>query len=461
MDSASFSLVLAALGLACLWLARNEINAAWRQGSRLQAISAQVLVTGGMLGAATFVADRRLVQIATTGLLVYLLALIGLSHSGSRRAIGGGGQHTIAFRGVSAALLMATWAWLYAVNIWSAPIENEATTRVVSGVTLLLFLIVQGHRPINALQFYSASLLTICAIAIALPFFPDWFAACDQFKCNAIESILRGPFASGNLLGVAAAMCGALLMASTPFSGRMVFVLIFLALVLYGVYSRTSQIAVVVTFVLLLVELAFLAGRKPRPVGLGANLMGLLVAAVPMAIGLFLIFTSKPDDFSDRGNIWARGREAVSENVMTGRGIDSWKALEESGLFGQWFRGLFTHSQYLLIYFSGGVIGLALFFASLFSVAHASIRRYQSLVRGAAVPLTFGICGIFEAVWNPLTIDESTWVFFALTAGVIAGVDERDRPAAPRSPERRRPTRPRDRLAPRELPSAPLAGTSG
>lgn len=433
MNRTTFGLLLAALGLASIWAARNDIAEAWRSGTRLQAMSAQVIITGGMLGAATFVPERRLAQIATTGLFLYLLALIGLMGNGSRRPARRSQRLSFSAQGAQIPILMATWAWLYAVNIWFAPVESEATTRVVSGVTLLLFLIVQGHRPITALQFYSASIITICAVAVALPFFPSWFAECDHFKCNAVDAILRGPFVSGNLLGVGAAICAALLMASTPLSARMLVVLMFLSCVLYGVYSRTAQIAVIVTFTLLMCERFIHAGNgRPRPVGRGANVMAVLVAAVPMTIGLLFVFTSNPYDFSSRGDVWARGRESVSKYAITGRGIDSWSTLQDTGQFGRWFRTLFTHSEYLLIYFSGGVIALVLFFASLYSITHASILRYQSLARGAAVPIAFCICGIFEAVWNPLTVDESTWVFLALTASAVASSEIRNHSAPKR-----------------------------
>jgi hypothetical protein len=434
MTTTTYGLLLAVLGLASIWAARIEIAEAWRPGTRLQAMAAQVIITGGTLAAADFVPQRRLIQIFTAGLFLYLLVLIGIVGDGSRRPVRRTRRLSFSAQGAQIPILMATWAWLYAVNIWFAPPTSDAPARVASGVTLLLFLSVQGHRPMSAVQFYCASLITISALAVALPLFPSWFGECDHFKCNALNAILHGPFVSGNILGVWTATCAALLLASTRLSARMVVVLVFLSFVVYAVYSRTAQIAVVITALFVVGERFIRASkREPLPFGQRAAVMALLVSAVPLAIGLYFVFGSNPSDFSSRGDTWARGREAVSKYVLTGRGIDSWHELQDSGLFGRWFRTLFTHSEPLLIYFSGGVIALVLFFASMYSVTYASILRYQSLARGAAVPLAFGILGLFEAVWNPLTVDESTWVFLAIITGTAVSSEFRNHPA-PRRP---------------------------
>jgi hypothetical protein len=409
---------LAALALASLVASRRSISQAWRPGARLQAAAAQIIVTGGMLGAATFVDSQVVVQITTTTAFVALLVFAELSGSRSHRYRPISGLAPLTFSKLPVFLILFMWFWLYAINLWFMPdaVTSEGIYRTASGVCLFLFAMVQRYRPVTPLHFYSASLITISGIVVALPLISGGFGACNKFKCNRIDAILEGPFNSGNLLGLATAMCAALLIVTTVFTARTLMVLIFLLVVIYATMSRTSLLALGAAVGLIAVDR--LLSRKfafQRVSGSVAKVAATFIALCPMAIGMLLVFTSDYKAFSNRGNVWVLGREAVSGYAVTGRGLDWWDALKSSGYFGSGFDH-FTHSEYLLTYFAGGIIGLALFSMVLYRITFLAILAQNSLARGAVVPLTFATCGIVETIWNPLTVDAGTWLFYAFIA---------------------------------------------
>jgi len=144
-----------------------------------------------------------------------------------------------------------------------------------------------------------------------------------------------------------------------------------------------------------------------------AKLAAVLIATIPLLLSMALVFLTEASAFSNRGRIWALGREAVGDHAFTGVGIDRWSLLSELGYFGRGF-DRFTHSEFLLIYFAGGVVGLVLFALILYRVTYRAIIENGSLARGAVYPLAFAVCGVIETIWNPLTIDAGTWFFFAL-----------------------------------------------
>lgn len=404
-------------------------------------MSAQVLVTGG-LGAATVVGDRHFVQVGTIFIFVYLLVLAKLSTPNSRAYSLHSRDASLTHTGAPVLIVLVMWTWLYVVNIWFATGADyhQAIFRVVSGITLLVFLIAQRndplvfsidqrHHPLAALQYYSASVITLASLLILLPLFPSWFIPCDevQFKCNRIDAILQGPLESGNLLGLAAAMCAALLVFNLGISRRSLVVMVFLLLVLYATMSRTSFIALGAAVGFFAVDR--LLFRKPsfeRIPDWLAGTTAVCIAVVPMSIGMYLVFTSDPDAFSARGAVWAYAREALVDFPVTGRGIDTWNLLKSSGFFG-WQFEKFTHSEYLLFYFSGGVIGLVLIAGVLYRITYIAIKEQNSLGRGVVVPLTFAICGMIETMWNPLTIDAGSWLFFALiSVACVTRTSERE-----------------------------------
>jgi O-Antigen ligase len=409
---------LMALALMSLLTSRAEIARAWQSGTRLQAASAQVLVTGGMLSVTTLVASRTLLQMATVAVFLGTVVWAELFDS---REFGRSVRRPIVNQ-TPVWLILALWFWLFAVNLWFVIDEDasEALYRVISGVVLFIYVVAQRYRPITATQFYSASLVTLALIVVALPLWPNAFIPCGKFKCNQINAILQGPFLSGNTLGLAAGMCAALLVTSTLVRSRHVFVALFLISIIYTTMSRTAFIAFGVTGLLVVVDRVVRSGRLSwASFNALAKVTAACVAILPLVTSMYLIFESDSDAFSNRGRIWRLGRDAVAESPLVGRGLDRWEILSDAGYFGKEF-ALFTHSEYLLFYFSGGIVALVLFALILYRIAYLSIAGHRSMARGAAVPLTFAVCGVIETVWNPLTIDSGTWLFFAVVA-VVCG----------------------------------------
>lgn len=412
-----FSYFLAVLALAGLIISRRDVAEAWRRGSRIQAMAAQVLVTGGMLSAATFVDAKLPLQIATLAVFAALLVVGALGGRPEARRVDGT-RIVLPVNDSPAVALLLLWVWLYLVNLVLVPDElfEHAAARLGSGLALFVFLIAQRHHPIAPLQFYSASLITVVVIIVLLPAAPEWFSRCGRFKCNGVEAILQGPFESGNLLGLSAAMCAAFLLMNSAGSLRSLTVLFCLLPILYATMARTSLLAVGMAFALFTADQFVLRGRIPHLMSRFAPALAALTAALlPLMIGMFLVFQSSVDAFSARGVVWAKGRDAVWGYVVTGRGVDRWQVLADTSYFGSGFEK-FMHSQYLLIYFGGGLVGLSLFAFVVFRITYVGVRIENSIGRGSVVPLTFAICGMVETVWNPLAFDAGTWIFFAVVS---------------------------------------------
>lgn len=408
------AVVIAALALVSLVVSRDAIVEAWRPGARFQAASAQVIVTGGMVSSSVLVPNR-ILQIVTIALFGALLVMAELTDGRSPRCANSlPNRGTLVTNGTPVTLILSLWLWLFVVNLWflADDAAEDALFRVVSGVTIVLFVITQKYRAITALHFYSAAITTVALIALAVPITPNAFIPCSQFKCNEIGAILQGPFASGNLLGLAAAMCAALLLAVRVETRRAFPVLVFLMAILYTTMSRTSLLAIGAAVGLLAID-RIASGSIRRHLETVAKLAAVLIATIPLLLSMALVFLTEASAFSNRGRIWALGREAVGDHAFTGVGIDRWSLLSELGYFGRGF-DRFTHSEFLLIYFAGGVVGLVLFALILYRVTYRAIIENGSLARGAVYPLAFAVCGVIETIWNPLTIDAGTWFFFAL-----------------------------------------------
>lgn len=409
----SLGLALSLFGAISLIAARHDIAVAWQKGVRLQALAAQIIVTGGMLSAVSFINQRMIIQIFTVALFVTVLVL-------ANTGIGKASSETLAMRGsggVPTAAILLFWAWLYLVNIWFMldAESNSALYRVVSGIALIAFLVGQRGRPIASIQIYSASLTSLAVSAIALPITPNGFVECGRFKCTELGIIVQGPFQSGNLFGLAAVVSGALLFAATRFSRRSIVVLLFLATILYTTMARTAVLALVVVGLLLLIDLCLKrADSKAEISKSAAAVTALCISSIPVALSLWLIYTSEWNAFSNRGRIWAFGRQAVSGHEVTGLGIDAWSSLTGADFGGKFDNG--QHSEYLLVYFSGGFVGLLLFAVVLYRITYIAVYSSGSIGIGAAVPAAFVTAGIFENIWNPLTVDQATWYFYAMVA---------------------------------------------
>ncbi len=110
-------------------------------------------------------------------------------------------------------------------------------------------------------------------------------------------------------------------------------------------------------------------------------------------------------------------RVVLEGEWTVGVGLSRWEELQLVGLLPSHF----AHSQILLMLFSGGVVGLALF-----TWLMAELLRVTSVqqIRHAAPTLAVLISGLTEAVWNPLTIDGLTWVTVVVLLTAIPPSDQ-------------------------------------
>jgi hypothetical protein len=238
--------------------------------------------------------------------------------------------------------------------------------------------------------------------------------SCDVFKCGVFGAIFQGPFQSENLLGQLTVVAIALLL-YLPGRFSRVGGLACCLLILVATESRTSQIAAaalcLVYFGLWTVE-RLSRGASGSAQGLHARAVdwqrllrfcvtGVLLLSIT-GTGLYLLWNSDYTDFSNRGGTWIRGIAALEGSFVFGLGIDRWAVLQDYGLVPQ----LYPHSEYLLMLFSAGAVGVLLLF---FFLVVASWRLSASdsglYVFGSSYILLFSVFGLTEVTWNPVTLD--------------------------------------------------------
>lgn len=384
---------------------------AWGKGSHFQAAAAQILVAGGILMEMRFIPERQLVQLLT--LVAFCAAvcfgLIASSRLGS----------ALPSR-PPLAVFMSLWIWLMAVDIYYR-LEDAPETilvRTLSGIVLAVFLFGQMRARISIVHVYSAAIVSLVALAVSLPFIAGTVRPCSAFKCGAFGFVLAGPFSSGNYMGLCFAILGALVVLAPLSRPAKTVVFVFVGTALIATVARTSMLALAIALVVYLTARSLERSTGRAPSSFVAGLMALAAAAIPMAVGVYLIYTADPAALSNRGRVWMLGRTAVEDSPLTGLGLDSWSFLQEiGGVSSQHF----THSIYLLLLFSGGQVALALFLLATIRLIHTGIRDWSSVGRGVIVPLTFLVCGIAEGIWNPLTVDGLTWMFVAMVAATVGG----------------------------------------
>jgi O-antigen ligase len=145
------------------------------------------------------------------------------------------------------------------------------------------------------------------------------------------------------------------------------------------------------------------------------------------ATATYLIFNASSTTFSNRGNIWSAARPIIEQAPLTGVGLSAWTRLQDVGVLPQHF----SHSEYLMVIFSGGYIGLGLFTLLVAAMLHVGRRSISSGVgdyRHTLPVIAFALYGTTEVVWNPLAIDGFTWIFvlIALAASTSASLGPQD-----------------------------------
>ena len=307
-------------------------------------------------------------------------------------------------RGISpASLILAVVVVMFVVNLVSVSDRGfgELLVRILAVAAAAGLVYLTRSQSIAMPVLSAATALAFGLSALSSWISPEPTRACSQFKCGPFGFQVRGPFDNENAFGFLAVV--AILLIFNSADRRLRYsVWILGAFVLYATESRTSQISVACGLVVIIVWRFF-----PRDLVRLARAVLVLLPTAIAALGMHLVYSASPSEFSNRGIIWSFGRMALGDQWLLGRGLDSWSidALDRS----------YMHSQYFLFVYSAGVFSLLLFVGALtFALAEVSSRREDGA--NVAVIVAVLVMGVTELVWNPLGIERGMLVGIALLA---------------------------------------------
>lgn len=332
-------------------------------------------------------------------------------------------------------LAIALWGWLFLVDFALAPLTVRTLSAYCVAFSVPALMLV--FRSFGGLPHPSVALVgtayLIGAVLVGALVGNEW-RDCDVFKCNAIGGLYRGPFPSENYLAIIAVFTlVSWLAVKTPMSGRIAGVLFSIAVVL-ATGSRSALVAIFVALVWCVMAGAFMKRDSCRKWHLPVPLASLTVALVSL-LSVNLISDARNDTFSNRGSIWIRAYEAVLQgNPLVGLGLSDWGRLQAVGFIPEHF----AHSGYLIILFSGGVVGLVLFGLTL----AALLARTQGGTRwgsawGSGPVIVFLVYSLSEVIWNPLALDSFSFVVIGLFAETALCIGPAERAGLPPEGARR------------------------
>lgn len=287
--------------------------------------------------------------------------------------------------------------WLAVVDIALA--QNTGTAivlgRLVPAVVWVALAVVIQRYDTAPRMFALVGVLGFGLLSASTALYASW-QPCSQFKCGPFNGLFAGPFPSENYLARLA--CLVLLLVFLTGDRRLQVVALLLAgLVLYASGSRTSELAVIIA--LLTWGLARAAGTQSV-----RRAMGFVVPVLATALGLYLVYSAQPADFSNRGYIWGLGRTHLGGDFFLGLGVDTWTS--------EVLARNFMHSQSLLLLYSGGLVAVLLYIAFVIT----TVRRADASMLSYTVGLVtlLGTLGLTEVVWNPSNFDGTTVFLVAL-----------------------------------------------
>lgn len=375
-------------------------------------IAVMAVVLGGLFYEARIIPPGQTSQIS---FLTALLACLLMSIVRSRRD----GYSARSAKVAAAVFLPAGVSFtLFLTNALMNPglplLQSFGRLLSVAIVLLLAFIFVSGTLSLaDVCRIIVSSVLVIVLIS---PLIGKAWRACDIFKCGPFGAIYTGPFSSENAFAIYA--CVAILSLQLMESKRTAFAAMLpLVLVLYATESRTSQIALGCAFIAVILLKLWNASRTTEGMPGNANSLRISsgqvhffggVTVLIAVLGYYLIAHAEPSSFSNRGGIWIRGMAALGGDWVLGLGLDRWTFLQTIGLLPP----LFPHSEYLLLLFGGGLVGVALMLLTLV----ASIAKSGLLDAPFAIGFTIflAVLGLTEAYWNPATFDGHTMLVVPL-----------------------------------------------
>lgn len=240
---------------------------------------------------------------------------------------------------------------------------------------------------------------------------------CDAVtgKCTFLDGLLSAGLPSENLLAIVGAL-GCLVSIDAGLrrgrlrdGGNWLLPVAFAIVVLLS-GSRTPPIGLVVgTVVGLLIQ--FGAKRNPAK----GRLLGLGCVVAIAASGLLVVARSTGDEFSFRGRLWSAAVNSVDLSAVFGQGEVGWLKAQEAGLI----PGHYPHSEYLLVLYFGGALGLVFLVGLHFLVLAKTIGDPSASWARLALTPTVMVIGITEVFWDPTGLDAG---LFTLLAYLVASV---------------------------------------
>ncbi len=306
--------------------------------------------------------------------------------------------------------------WLFLVNLvqnQNLPID-DLLLRILPGVYLLVYGLCMLKRLINWKIPFIAFILGTLLVNASAVFVDSPWRACDQFKCGPFGALYTGSYSTENTLAL---FCGLALVGALAMLPGVQRVAVGGALILaiYATESRTSQLAAVVGIFTLISIRVFSRSAKFRR---STSFIRTLTHGVLISLfvgGLYIVSRATPSDFSNRGNTWIQGLSALGLDWPFGLGIDRWVTYQQIGVVPP----LFPHSQYLLVLFGGGIIGIVLLFGTLSGPIKSRMADHLQLSTTSAVIVYLAVIGLTEVFWNPLALDSGT-VIAVLVISLVA-----------------------------------------
>ena len=171
--------------------------------------------------------------------------------------------------------------------------------------------------------------------------------------------------------------------------------------------SRSGTLTAVVTFAALVLMRPDI--RHPTRAPIRSKLMATALLGALIAGLLLPLFITRPDALSGRAYLWQIARAELADPAVffSGAGMFGWGRLHEIGLVDS--SAVYSvHNQWLHVFFSTGIIGLACFLAAIAILLWQAHKQGYFLV-AACVLVPFFILAATERPWPIDTADWLTW----------------------------------------------------
>lgn len=230
-------------------------------------------------------------------------------------------------------------------------------------------------------------------------------------KCGPLGVLYPGATENENALGLILAL-------ATPFvylafEGRLrIWLTSYVVFMTVMTGSRTSQIAVTATVVLLLVlrpslDVTTRRDENRRGVGWIIATTGLVGLVAPFVV-------TDPGSLTQRGYIWSVARRALDGAPWFGNGSKAWSSLADTGVISP--AAVYSaHNQSLDILFVAGVCGLLAFVAFLVLLLRSPGAGRRASLYVIVFPVL--VAGVTERPWSFSGVD---WLSWSLLATILA-----------------------------------------